>query len=63
MQEKNNDYAEEMHALEYEIRKVTSSTEDNVAVFSTYNTTINTPEGHQMIDVEAIYPTLEGLKK
>jgi hypothetical protein len=63
MQEKNNDYAEEMHALVYEIRTVTSSAEDNVAVFSTYNTTIDTPEGHQMIDVEAIYPTLEGLKK
>jgi hypothetical protein len=62
MQEKNNDYAEEMHALVYEIRKVTSSTEDNVAVFSTYNTTIDTPEAHQMINVEAIYPTLEGLK-
>jgi hypothetical protein len=63
MQEKNNDYAEEMHALVYEIRTVTSSAEDNVAVFSTYNTTIDTPEGHQMIDMEAIYPTLEGLKK
>jgi hypothetical protein len=63
MQEKNNDYAEEMHALVYEIRTVTSSAEDNVAVFSTYNTTIDMPEGHQMIDVEAIYPTLEGLKK
>ena len=63
MQEKNNDYAEEMHALVYEIRTVTSSAEDNVAVFSTYNTTIDTPEGHQIINVEAIYPTLEGLKK
>jgi hypothetical protein len=52
-----------MHALVYEIRTVTSSAEDNVAVFSTYNTTIDTPEGHQMIDMEAIYPTLEGLKK
>ncbi len=63
MQEKNNDYAEEMHALVYEIRTVTSSAEDNVVVFSTYNTTIDTPEGHQLINVEAIYPTLEGLKK
>jgi len=62
MQEKNNDYAKEMHAL-VNIRTVTSSAEDNVAVFSTYNTTIDTPEGHQIINVEAIYPTLEGLKK
>ena len=52
-----------MHALVYEIRKVTPGTEDNVAVFSTYNTTIDTPDGHQLINMEAIYPTLEGLKK
>jgi hypothetical protein len=63
MQQNGNDFAEEMHAVVYEVRE--KSVEDNfpsVPIFSTYVTTLEDSTGHELHNVEAIYPTVQGLK-
>ena len=66
MQLKGNDFGEEMHMLVYELRvkpPLQPIGKDAVPIFSTYVATPNTAVGHQLDNVEAIYPTLDGLKQ
>lgn len=66
MQLKGNDFGEEMHALVYEVRQKSHTApvgSEAVPIFSTYATTSQTAMGHQLAKVEAIYPTLDGLRQ
>ena len=63
MQHKVNDFAEEMHAVVYELRNKNVEDESPSApIFSTYVTNSEDSTGHELQNVEAIYPTVQGLK-
>jgi len=65
MQSKSHDFGEEMHASVYEVRKKTNNEDDPeaVSVYSTYVTSDNDPTGHELTDIVAIDPPVEGLQK
>jgi len=65
MQSKSHDFGEEMHATVYEVRKKTNHEDDPIAVpvYSAYVTSDYDPTGHELTDIVAIYPSVEGLKK
>jgi hypothetical protein len=63
MQQKGNDFVKEMHAVVYEVRE--KSVEDNFPSVPIFSTDVTTPEdstGHELHNVEAIYPIVQGLK-
>jgi len=65
MQSKSHDFGEEMHATVYEVRKKTNHEDDPIAVpvYSAYVTSDYDPTGHELTDIVAIYPSVEGQKK
>jgi hypothetical protein len=63
MQQEGNDFAEEMHAVIYELKK--KENEDNLSSVPIYSTYVINPEHsieHELPNVEAVYPTVQGLK-
>jgi len=63
MQQEGNDFAEEMHAVIYELKK--KENEDNLSSVPIYSTYVINPEQsieHELPNVEAVYPTVQGLK-
>jgi hypothetical protein len=62
MQSKSHDFGEEMHVTVYEVRKKTNNEDDPeaVPVYSTYVTSDNDPTGHELYDIVAVYPSVEG---
>jgi hypothetical protein len=63
MQQEGNDFAEEMHAVIYELKK--KENENNLSSVPIYSTYVINPEQsieHELTDVEAVYPTVQGLK-
>jgi hypothetical protein len=65
MQSKNHNFGEEMHATVYEVRKKTNNEDDTIAVpvYSAYVTSDDDPTGHELTEIVAVYPSVEGLKK
>jgi len=65
MQSKKHDFGEEMHATVYEVRKRIDNEDDPTAVpvYSAYVTREDYPTGHELNDIKAVYPSVEGLKK
>ena len=65
MQSKSHDFGEEMHVTVYEVRKKTNNEDDPeaVPVYSTYVTSDNDPTSHELYDIVAVYPSVEGLQK
>jgi hypothetical protein len=65
MQSKSHDFGEEMHATVYEVRKKTNNEDDPIAVpvYSAYVTSDDDPTGHELTDIVAVYPSVEGLKR
>jgi hypothetical protein len=65
MQSTSHDFGEEMHATVYEVRKKTNNEDDPIAVpvYSAYVTSDNDLAGHELTDIVAIYPSVEGLQK
>ena len=63
MQQEGNDFAEEMHAVIYELKKKENG--DNLSSVPIYSTYMINPEQsieHELPNVEAVYPTVQGLK-
>jgi hypothetical protein len=62
MQSKSHDFGEEMHATVYEVHKKKNNEDDPIAVpvYSTYVTSDNDPTGHELTDIVAVYPSVEG---
>jgi len=59
MQQEGNDFAEEMHAIIYELKK--KENEDNLSSVPIYSTYVINPEEsieHELPNVKAIYPTV-----
>jgi hypothetical protein len=65
MQLKSHDFGEEMHVTVYEVRKKSNNKDDPeaVPVYSTYVTSDNDLTGHELTDIVAVYPSVEGLQK
>jgi len=64
MQHQGGDFAEEMHAVVYQVKaKGSERNLSSVPVYSTYVTNQDETTEHELKDVEAIYPTVEGLKE
>jgi hypothetical protein len=65
MQWKNHDFGEEMHATVYEVCKKTNNEDDPIAVpvYSAYVTSDDDTTGHELTDIVAVHPSVEGLKK
>jgi hypothetical protein len=65
MQSKSHDFGEEMHATVYEVRKKTNNEDDPIAVpvYSAHVTSDDDPTGHELTDIVAVYPSVEGLKR
>jgi hypothetical protein len=62
MQQEGNDFAEEMHAIIYELKKKENG--DNLSSVPIYSTYMINPEQsieHELPNVEAVYPTVQGL--
>jgi hypothetical protein len=63
IQQEGNDFAEEMHAVKYELKK--KENEDNLSSVPIYSTYVINPEQsieHELPNIEAIYPAVQGLK-
>ena len=65
MQSKSHDFGDEMHASVYEVRKKTNNEDDPIAVpvYSAYVTSDDDPTGHELTDIVAVHPSVEGLKR
>jgi hypothetical protein len=63
MQQEGSDFAEEMHAVIYELRKKDNGENlSSVPIYSTYVINPDQSIEHELTDVEAVYPTVQGLK-
>ncbi len=63
MQQEGSDFAEEMHAVIYELRnKDNGENLSSVPIYSTYVINPDQSIEHELTDVEAVYPTVQGLK-
>jgi hypothetical protein len=63
MQQEGSDFAEEMHAVIYELRKKDNGESlSSVPIYSTYVINPDQSIEHELTDVEAVYPTVQGLK-
>jgi hypothetical protein len=65
MQLKSHDFGEEMHATVHEVCKKTNNEDDPIAipVYSAYVTSDDDPTGHELTDIVAVHPSVEGLKR
>jgi len=54
-----------MHATVYEVRKKTNNEDDPIAVpvYSAHVTSDDDPTSHELTDIVAVYPSVEGLKR
>ena len=54
-----------MHATVYEVCKKTNNEDDPIAVpvYSAYVTSDDDTTGHELTDIVAVHPSVEGLKK
>ena len=63
MQQEGSDFAEEMHAVIYELRnKDNGENLSSVPIYSTYVINPDQSIEHELTEVEAVYPTVQGLK-
>ena len=63
MQQEGSDFAEEMHAVIYELRKKDNGENlSSVPIYSTYVINPDQSIEHELSDVEAVYPTVQGLR-
>ena len=63
MQQEGSDFAEEMHAVIYELRKKDNGENlSSVPIYSTYVINPDQSIEYELTDVEAVYPTVQGLR-